>query len=177
MQCGPVAARGCSARCRGRQIVFRGSCRRREHRCIVSFVGAGLLIMLIGISCRRRLPRRRREGLQHETGVGKVPPPLWPLFLQRWRRRSQRYFALSLPLTTERDGLDALEILRGAYRAAQTRSLTDMRILNARGEALPIRFLTCAARAECATLQRSILISPPCRVPRKRATRCYVCMR
>ncbi|MBC8119661.1 MAG: DUF3999 family protein [Burkholderiaceae bacterium] len=50
-------------------------------------------------------------------------------------------FALRLPLTTEREGLHALEIPEAAYRAAQTRSLTDMRILNARGEALPIGFL------------------------------------
>ena len=50
-------------------------------------------------------------------------------------------FALRLPLTTEGEGLHALEIPEAAYRAAQTRTLTDMRILNARGEALPIGFL------------------------------------
>ena len=50
-------------------------------------------------------------------------------------------FALRLPLTTEREGLHVLEIPEGVYRAAHSRSLSDMRILNARGEALPIGVL------------------------------------
>lgn len=54
-------------------------------------------------------------------------------------------FTLRLPLTTEREGLHALEIPEAVYRAAQTRSLSDMRILNARGEALPIGFLPAVA--------------------------------
>ena len=85
-------------------------------------------------------------------------------------------FALSLPLTTERDGLHALEIPEAVYRAAQTRSLTDMRILNARGEALPIGFLP-APPVQPRNAAAIDYVGCRCPLPRKRATRCYVCMR
>lgn len=50
-------------------------------------------------------------------------------------------FAVRLPLVTSSEGLHVLELSEAVYRAAQSRTLADMRIFNARGEALPIAFL------------------------------------
>ena len=50
-------------------------------------------------------------------------------------------FAVRLPLSAGSEGLHVLELTEVVYRGARTRTLSDMRIFNARGEALPIAFL------------------------------------
>lgn len=50
-------------------------------------------------------------------------------------------FAVRLPLSAGSEGLHVLELTEPVYRGARTRTLADMRIFNARGEALPIAFL------------------------------------
>ena len=54
-------------------------------------------------------------------------------------------FAVRLPLTTTGDGLHVVEFPEAVYRASQTRDLTDLRIFNARDEALPIAFVPAPA--------------------------------
>ena len=50
-------------------------------------------------------------------------------------------FAVRLPLTTSGDGLHVIELPEAVYRAAQARDLSDLRIFNARDQALPIAFV------------------------------------
>ena len=50
-------------------------------------------------------------------------------------------FAVRLPLTTTGDGLHVIELPEAVYRAAQARDLSDLRIFNARDQALPIAFV------------------------------------
>lgn len=54
-------------------------------------------------------------------------------------------FAVRLLLTTTGDGLHVVEFPEAVYRASQTRALTDLRIFNARDEALPIAFVSAPA--------------------------------
>lgn len=54
-------------------------------------------------------------------------------------------FAVRLPLTTTGDGLHVVEFPEAVYRASQTRDLTDLRIFNARDEALPIAYVSAPA--------------------------------
>lgn len=51
-------------------------------------------------------------------------------------------FALRVPLTlTGPDGLHVIELTETVYRAAASRTLADLRVFNARGEALPLAVL------------------------------------
>ena len=54
-------------------------------------------------------------------------------------------FAVRLPLTTAGDGLHVIELPEAVYRAAQSRDLADLRIFNARDQALPIAFVPAPA--------------------------------
>ena len=54
-------------------------------------------------------------------------------------------FAVRLPLTTSGDGLHVVEFPEAVYRASRTRDLTDLRIFNARDEALPIAYVPAPA--------------------------------
>ena len=54
-------------------------------------------------------------------------------------------FATRWSLTTAGDGLHVIELPEPVYRAAQTRDLADLRIFNARDQALPIAFVPAPA--------------------------------
>ncbi len=54
-------------------------------------------------------------------------------------------FAVRLPLTTTGDGLHVIEFPEAVYRTAQSRDLADVRIFNARDQALPIAFVAAPA--------------------------------
>jgi hypothetical protein len=55
-------------------------------------------------------------------------------------------FAVQMPLTLAGpDGLHVIELTEAVYRAAASRSLADLRVFNARGEALPLAVLPIVA--------------------------------
>ncbi len=86
-------------------------------------------------------------------------------------------FAVRFPVTTTGDGLHVIELPEAVYRAAQGRDLADLRIFNARDQALPIAFVPAPAPVAPTPIAVDLRMAPlPAETRSARVVAAYVCV-